>query len=63
MSESKREGKREIWYAVKRNSFSGLVRKYFKGGNSNRDGAVPAVHTFSLNRLDIPMVGVEPELK
>ena len=52
-----------MWYSVKRNSFSGLVRKYFKGGNSNRDGAVLAPHTFSLNRLDIPMVGVELELK
>jgi len=46
-----------MWY-LKRNSFSGLVRKYFKG-----DGAVPAWHTFSLNRLDIPMVGAELELQ
>lgn len=59
----KEERKREMWYLVKRNSFSGLVRKHCKGGNGNRSRAVLAPHTFSLNRLDIPMVGVKLELK
>lgn len=57
------ERKREMWYLVKGNSFSGLVRKYCKGGNGNRSRTVPAPHTFSLNRLDIPTVGVKLELK
>lgn len=34
-----------------------------KGGNGNRSRVVPALHTFSLNRLDIPTVGVKLELK
>lgn len=48
LNEGERERKRENWFSVKRNNLSGLVRKYFKDGNSNRDGAVPAPHTLSL---------------